>query len=254
MSRTNKHHTRKKSGPKKSQTIFLFGQHPVEAALAAHDGPNARPLYTLFVTETNRHHYAALAQEAGVPMKTVDKGFLDSRTPKDQPHQGVGLEVGPLPKLTLRELPESVTRILALDQLTDPRNIGACLRSAAAFGVQAVLVPKHDSGHNSPLIAKAAAGAVEMVPMIEVTNLTQALDYLTKDDFWITGLAGEGETTIHEVDFNGKWVLVMGAEGDGLRHTTRAACDFLARIPMEGVESLNVSVACGIALYEATRA
>mgnify|MGYP002777572430 FL=1 len=116
------------------------------------------------------------------------------------------------------------------------------------------MVPHNHSGHTSPVVAKAAAGALERVPLIDVGNLHQALTDLKEDGYWIVGLAGEGDKELGSIDLKGKLVIVMGAEGGGLRDLTRKTCDFLARIPMTGeIESLNVSVACGVSLYEAFR-
>jgi len=143
---------------------------------------------------------------------------------------------------------------LVLDGVTDPHNLGACLRSAAAAGTTAVIVPKDRAVGITPVVRRASAGAVDRVPLIEVTNLARALRDMKDAGVWLTGLAGEAEASLYDVDLKGKTALVMGGEGEGMRRLTREACDHLARIPMPGsMESLNVSVATGVALFEAVR-
>ncbi|MGH8184750.1 MAG: 23S rRNA (guanosine(2251)-2'-O)-methyltransferase RlmB, partial [Rhodanobacteraceae bacterium] len=148
---------------------------------------------------------------------------------------------------------------LVLDGVTDPHNLGACLRSAAAAGATAVIAPKDRAVGVTPVVRRASAGAVDRVPLIEVTNLARTLRELKDAGVWLTGLAGEAEASLYDIDLSGRVALVMGGEGEGMRRLTREACDHLARIPMpggdfgRGVESLNVSVAAGIALFEAVR-
>jgi 23S rRNA (guanosine2251-2'-O)-methyltransferase len=143
---------------------------------------------------------------------------------------------------------------LVLDGVTDPHNLGACLRSAAAAGVAAVVVPKDRAVGITPVVRRASAGAVDRVPLVEVTNRARALRELKDAAVWLTGLAGEADASLYDMDLRGKVALVVGGEGEGMRRLTREACDHLARIPMPGgMESLNVSVATGIALFEAVR-
>ena len=144
--------------------------------------------------------------------------------------------------------------VLVLDGVTDPHNLGACLRSADAAGVDAVLVPKDAAVGLTPIVRKVACGAAETVPLFRATNLARSLDELKSAGFWLHGAAGEGETTLWDARFDGPCALACGAEGRGLRRLTRERCDTLFRIPMAGsVESLNVSVATGIALFEVRR-
>lgn len=144
--------------------------------------------------------------------------------------------------------------ILALDGVTDPHNLGACLRSADAMGVHAVVAPKDRAVGITPVVEKVASGAVETVPYLMVTNLARTLEMLKERGILVVGLAGEGEADLPSLDLSGALTLVLGAEGAGLRRLTRERCDTLARIPMFGsVESLNVSVATGVCLYEARR-
>ena len=227
--------------------VWLFGHHAVKAALAA----KKRQFQQLLVTKQNEQEYKQLAQQSGVRMQTVDRKKLDNMS--QQPHQGVALEASNLPQTHLKDLYDT-DLLLALDQVTDPHNVGACLRSANAFGCGAMLLPNTHSPKDSPIIAKAAAGALEQTPLVAVSNLAQALENLKKEGFWVVGLDGQTEQTLASTDLGGKIVLVMGSEGEGLRDLVKKKCDFIAKLPMQGmVESLNVSVAAGIALYEARR-
>lgn len=144
--------------------------------------------------------------------------------------------------------------VLVLDEVQDPHNLGACLRSAAAAGVTAVVIPKDKSAPVNATVRKVSAGAADRIPVVAVTNLARTLKDLQKLGVWTYGLAGEATQTIHQLDLTGNVALVMGGEGDGLRRLTRETCDGLVKIPMPGdIESLNVSVATGVALFEAVR-
>ncbi len=145
--------------------------------------------------------------------------------------------------------------VLLLDQVTDPHNLGACIRTAEAAGCVGVVVPKdHAASLDSPVVAKSACGALSRLPILQVTNLARTIAALQKAGFWVSGLAGEASSDIYQTSFSGKNVIVMGAEGKGMRRLVRESCDQLLRIPMPGkVESLNVSVATGVALFEVVR-
>jgi 23S rRNA (guanosine2251-2'-O)-methyltransferase len=144
--------------------------------------------------------------------------------------------------------------LLVLDGVTDPHNLGACLRSADAAGVHAVIAPKDNAAGLNPTVRKVACGAAESVPFIPVTNLARTLTQLQERGLWLRGAAGEAKATVYQSDLTGPLVLVMGAEGSGLRRLTRETCDELIKIPMAGsVSSLNVSVATGVCLFEAVR-
>jgi len=146
------------------------------------------------------------------------------------------------------------TLLLLLDGVTDPRNLGACLRVADAAGAAAVIVPRDRSAALSPVVAKAAAGAAETLPLIAVTNLARAMGELKDAGVWIAGASGDAQTSLYELNLTGPLAWALGAEGEGLRRLTRERCDWLARIPLAGhVESLNVSVAAGICLFETVR-
>lgn len=143
---------------------------------------------------------------------------------------------------------------MVLDQVTDPHNVGAVLRSAAAFGALAVVVPDRHAPDETGTLAKSASGALERMPLVRVSNLVRALEQLKDGGFWIAGLAAEGTTTLAQAKLSGKTALVLGSEGEGLRRLTREHCDYLVRLPMtDAVESLNVSNAAAVALYELIR-
>lgn len=149
---------------------------------------------------------------------------------------------------------EGIPLLLVLDGVTDPHNLGACLRSADAAGAQAVIIPKDRSASLTPTVRKVASGAAETVPLVAVTNLARTLKQLQQRGLWVVGTAGEAEQLLYQVDLTVPTVIVMGAEGSGMRRLTREHCDYLAKLPMAGaVSSLNVSVTAGICLFEAVR-
>lgn len=203
------------------------------------------------------------ARAAGIPVQTAKPHSLD-KLAGGETHQGVVAEFRPVEPMSEAELDRVIEArgsdllLLALDQVQDPHNLGACLRSAAAAGVDAVLVPRDRSAPLSPAARRAAAGAADIVPLVEVANLARALEHVKQTGVWAVGLAGEAEASLYDVDLRGPRVIVMGSEEKGLRRLTAERCDELARIPMAGtiagtIESLNVSVATGIALFEALR-
>ena len=200
------------------------------------------------------------ARAAGVKPRASDKKELDRLT-SGANHQGVvahGEMPASLGEAALDEVLaglEGPPLLLALDGVTDPHNLGACLRSADAAGVHAVITPRDRAGGLTPVVCKVASGAAETMPFIQVTNLVRTLRYLQDEHrVFVVGAAGDAEKTLYEADLNGPLALVMGAEGEGLRRLTRETCDQLVRLPMAGhVESLNVSVATGVCLYEAVR-
>jgi 23S rRNA (guanosine2251-2'-O)-methyltransferase len=177
----------------------------------------------------------------------------------DVAHQGVAADITPLPPWTEDELlaalqSASAPLLLALDGVQDPHNLGACLRSADACGALAVIVPRDRAARVTPTVRKVAVGAAETTPVVAVTNLVRTLKLLKHAGLWVVGADAAGDKSAHQADLRGPVVLVLGAEGTGLRHLTRQNCDFLVRLPQLGaVESLNVSVAAGMLLYEAVR-
>ena len=213
-------------------------------------------------TQPGNARVAALAeqaQNAGIPVQSA-KGDTLNRLVHGDHHQGIVAEFQPVENPTEADLDSIIesagreTLLLVLDQVQDPHNLGACLRSAAAAGAQAVIVPRDRSAGLTPAARRAAAGAAESIPLIEVANLARTLQNIAQLGVWSVGLAGEAEISLHQTDLKGPIALVMGGEENGLRRLTRERCDALAKIPMPGaMESLNVSVATGIALFETLR-
>jgi 23S rRNA (guanosine2251-2'-O)-methyltransferase len=191
-----------------------------------------------------------------VPLTLADVADLGRLVPSDAPHQGVVIEVEPLEDIWLGDIlsaaPERAV-LLVLDQVTDPHNIGAILRTAAAFGAIGIVTQDRHSPPEGGVIAKAASGALERMPWARVVNLARALDEIAEAGFWRIGLAGDAEMELKEALGPQRVALVLGAEGPGMRHNTREHCDAVARLPIsDAVESLNVSNATAIALYAAS--
>ncbi len=199
-----------------------------------------------------------LARQARVPVERVEAQVLRQRL-GEVAHQGVLAEITGLPPWSEDQLLTALQSahqplLLALDGVQDPHNLGACLRTADACGVLAVIVPRDRAAHMTPVVRKVAAGAAETTPLVVVTNLVRTLKLLKEAGLWVVGADAEGSGRAREADWTGGVVLVLGAEGTGLRQLTRQNCDFLVRLPRLGaVESLNVSVAAGMLLYEAVR-
>ena len=203
-----------------------------------------------------------LARKYGVPAQLVHRKVLDEKS-KGEQHQGVIARVQPGKTYSEADLDDIIARaeqkgippfLLILDGVTDPHNLGACLRNADAAGVQAIVVPKDNAARLTATVRKVAVGAAETVPLVQVTNLARTMKQLQQMGIWIIGTAGETDTCIYDVALSGPMALVMGAEGKGMRRLTRENCDQLVKLPMAGeVSSLNVSVATGICLYEIVR-
>jgi 23S rRNA (guanosine2251-2'-O)-methyltransferase len=238
---------------------WLFGIHAVEGALSR--DPSA--IVEMVVARDSRNpRVQTLAEQArthGLKPQLQPAQALD-RLAEGGRHQGVAARVRlpeALDENDLDALVEQAGRtalLLVLDGITDPHNLGACLRSADAAGVTAVVLPRDRSAALTPAARKVAAGGAETVPLVRVTNLARTLKSLQQAGVWTVGLAGDADRTLFQTDLSGPIAIVMGSEGEGLRRLTREHCDHLARLPMHGsVESLNVSVATGVALYEALR-
>jgi 23S rRNA (guanosine2251-2'-O)-methyltransferase len=200
-----------------------------------------------------------LAAKANVPVRRVARRDLDELVPGVS-HQGVIAETGVTSGVGEQELPGFIEQLehpaflLILDGIQDPHNLGACLRSADAAGVDAVILPKDRSAPLNATVRKVACGAAEVVPVVRVTNLARVMRQLRDAGIWIYGAAGEADSTLYDIDLCGPLALVLGGEGKGLRRLTREHCDGLVSIPLAGsVSSLNVSVATGICLFEARR-
>ncbi len=234
--------------------VWLYGSHACLAALA---NPQ-RYCRRLVLTREALAELGARLPAQPQP-EVADKARIDGLLPPGAVHQGIALQVEPLEDPGVESLEATTASgmeiVLALDQVTDPRNVGAILRSAAAFGVRALIVTDRHAPEATGALAKAASGGLEVVPMLRVTNLVRALDLLAGYGYWRVGLDAEADRSLEQaVGGVKRLVLVMGAEDEGLRRLTREHCDFLAKLPMTGaVESLNVSNAAAIALYEAAR-
>ena len=235
------------SGRASSGQVRLWGRHAVEAALK---NP-ARQHRKLWAT---REGVDSLDGELppDFPVEYADNPDLDRLVSRDAPHQGLVLECAPLEDIHLDEVlsGESAHPIVVLDQVTDPHNLGAILRSAAAFGAAAVVTQDRHAPPEGGVVGKSASGALEVVPWVRVVNLARALEQIAEAGYWRIGLAGEAETTLGEALPSGPVALVFGAEGPGMRHNIAAHCDALAKLPIsDAIESLNVSNAGAIALY-----
>jgi 23S rRNA (guanosine2251-2'-O)-methyltransferase len=244
-------------------TVTLWGRHAVAAALA-------NPDRGILAIHCAGRAEAALAEiikdlppprRSNLPAPTVlDAKDLGDKVPGDAVHQGLVAVARPLAFPGLEEFvehlgpaPDSV--LVVLDQVTDPHNVGAVLRSAAAFAADGLIVQTRHAPAADGVLAKAASGALERVPIIEVTNIARALGTLKSRGFWCVGLSGDGETSIDQTGMDGRIALVFGAEGPGLRRLPREVCDLITRLPTEpGFATLNISNAAAIALYEIRRA
>jgi 23S rRNA (guanosine2251-2'-O)-methyltransferase len=227
----------------------LWGKHAVAAAL---DNPERKILKAWATREAAG--FMQFPQE--VPVTLADVADLGRLVPHDAPHQGVVVEVEPLEDAWLDDIlngSDERAVLLVLDQVTDPHNVGAILRSAAAFGAIGIVTQDRHSPPESGALAKAASGALERVPWARVVNLARALEEIGEAGFWRIGLTGDAETDLKDALGPPKVALVLGAEGPGLRPNTREHCDALARLPIsDAIESLNVSNAAAVALYAAS--
>lgn len=237
---------------------LVFGLHSVEAVLQRPDG-----VVELWLDSGRRDQrlqaLAATAEAAGVRPHWVKRQELDRLTGGDR-HQGAAARVRQAEARSEAFIDQLLTELevppflLILDGVTDPHNLGACLRSADAAGVHAVIAPRDKACGLTPVARKVASGAAETMPFVQVTNLARTLRLIKDAGVFLVGAAGETETALYDADLRGALGIVMGAEGSGLRRLTREHCDVLVRIPMVGsVESLNVSVATGVCLFEALR-
>lgn len=242
----------------KASTVWIWGRRPVLEALRSNA---ARSI--LIATERKPSPVLSeirrLAAERNVALRTVPPTEIERIAP-GQNTQGVAAQATELRIANVNELLSLVEQrneppfLLVLDQVQDPQNLGALLRTADAAGAQAVLVPERRSAHISGAVAKASAGAVSHIPVLEATNLVRALDSLREAGIWIAGLDGSASQSLFNVDFTVPIAVLVGSEASGLRRLTREHCDFLVRLPMLGsIESLNAAVAGSIAMYEVVR-
>ena len=235
------------SGRASAGAVRLWGRHAVEAALLNPDRQHRK----LWAT---REGVGSLDGELppDFPVEYADGPDLARLVAKDAPHQGLVLECDPLDDVFLDSvLSGDPTRpLIVLDQVTDPHNVGAIMRSALAFGAAAIVTQDRHSPPEGGVVAKAASGALERLPWVRVVNLARAMEEMAEAGYWRIGLAGEAEATLAEALPAGPVALVLGAEGEGLRHNITGHCDALARLPIDSaMESLNVSNAAAVALY-----
>ena len=236
---------------------WIYGFHAVEAALE--EGRALEVMVDSARKDKRMQSFLTLMRDKQQRYERSHSAMLESLVGESR-HQGV------IAKIRVRsaesedflyDLLENLDHppfLLILDEVQDPHNVGACLRSAEAFGVDAVIVPKDNACGLTPIVRKVSSGSSERIPFIEVTNLSRMLEKIKAEGIWVTGLAGGGEETIFSANFKGPLAIVMGSEGSGLRRLTEKSCDFIVKIPMEGeIESLNVSVATGVTLAEAYR-
>jgi len=225
----------------------FWGRHAVTAALA-------NPERIVRKVWGTREALAALNLPSVLPVVYADVADLGRMVPHDAPHQGIVIEVDPLPDIWLGDLldkgRDDRRPLVVLDQVTDPHNVGAVLRSAAAFNALGIVTQDRNSPPESGALARSASGALELVPWVRVVNLARALDEIAEAGFWRVGLTGHAKGTLAETMGDGRIAIVLGAEGEGMRPNTESHCDELAKLPISArVESLNISNAAAIALY-----
>lgn len=244
----NQQNTQNSGAKIASDSVWLYGRHAVFAALA---NPN-RLCRQLWATKNSVAHLPALP--AGLQSQIVDGREFSRVLPNEAVHQGYALEVRGFDDGAIEDLIATERPVLLLDQITDPHNIGAILRSAAAFDAAGIIVTKHNAPDENGTLAKSASGALEIVPIVRVANLVQAMEALKAGGYWVAGMDGKAPQTLAEAKLSPKTALVMGAEGSGMRRLSEEKCDLLVKLPMSGkMESLNVSNAAAIALYELNR-
>ena len=231
------------------KTYWLYGSHAVRAALEN----KKREIKRMVATKPALEKLQQECSQRNLIPDILSPHEISRLLTEDAVHQGVAIEVKPLPDISLENfLHDAATpkTLLLLDQVTDPHNVGAILRNAAAFGVGAVITTKDNAPVESAVLAKASSGGLEIVPLIQVTNLSQAMELLKKNGYWCAGLEGEARQTIAEAKLGKQTALILGAEGRGLRRLTAERCDMLVRLPISSdMESLNVSNAAAVALY-----
>lgn len=251
--RSRPSHSRRPSRPSHGghQSVWLFGRHAVLAAVA---NPERRIERILATKDFAERHAAELGSSK---VEIFSREDLNHRLPAGAVHQGVAGLVAPLEDPQLDDLLARCGEnalVLALDQVTDPHNVGAILRSAAAFGVAGLIVTERHSPADTGVLAKAASGALEIVPLVRAVNLARTLEQLKEAGFWLYGLDEKGEVAINGLDLAGRACIVLGAEGEGLRRLTAEKCDRLVTIPTDSrLAALNVSNAAAVAAYEWAR-
>lgn len=236
-----------------SSHLWLYGIHACKLAL---NNPNRQILSILATSDgvIDKAIEASSRTKHQAKVKIVDRERLEALLPPGAVHQGLAVQVAPLPHKSIHDMSDDMSPnqcVVVLDQVSDPHNVGAILRSAAVFGAKAVILTDRNAPPETGALAKSASGALELVPLIRVTNLANALKELKDIGFWCVGFAERGEQTLDQIDLKGKIALVMGAEGEGMRRLTKDLCDFTVCLPVaSSFSTLNVSNAAAIALYE----
>ena len=254
-SQQKKHDRNDDRSKSSSGDYWIFGNHAVQCALAN----DKRVIKRILLTKNSSNRISDELLVGQTRAEIVERKYIDDIVGEDMVHQGMVILTKPLANIKIEEIIESASdksRILILDQITDPHNVGAILRSAAIFGADAIILQDRNSPPESGILAKSASGALEEVPLIRVGNLARSIDYLKQHDFWVVGFSGDAELTlgINKIGNNKtdtKLALVMGAEGSGMRRLTQEKCDILLKISMceNNVGSLNVSNAAAVALF-----
>lgn len=234
-------------------TFWIYGLHAVKAALLNFE----RHCHKVVYLQDALLDKLDLSGRPHLSLEKVDRQKFQSLFPEGAVHQGIAVLVNKFEEKGIETLEhvDDLSVVLTLDQITDPHNLGAILRSAAAFGVRALILPDRNTpDENSPIVAKTASGALEWVPILRVTNLARALEKMKEYGFWHVGLDEKGNTLLADLNLTGKMNIILGAEGEGLRRLTQESCDFLARLPTSShFATLNVSNAAAISLYECIR-
>ncbi len=235
---------------KKSNILQIYGKHPVVAALLNHRRAHRELITTKDVL--NQIEKNLPGSKLKISIKTPKE--IDALAPNST-HQNILLYTSSIicrdPNKLHKISKKEKSTLLVLDQITDPQNIGAIIRSALAFNVDAIILPEHTSPDETPSMVKASSGAIEKLPIIKVNNITQTIKLLQKENYWAIGLDSNTSNLINKHNFSEKTILVMGSEGKGMRRLTKESCDLVVKLPMsDNVESLNVSNAAAIAMYE----
>jgi len=234
-----------------SSRLWLWGIHACKAAL---ENPN-RHCFRLLMTDSLSKDLSFSKERRPNKIEVLDASAISRLLPDGAVHQGIAMEVAPLPEISFHELEKTKAGVLVvLDQVTDPHNVGAILRTACALGALGVIMTERNAPPFGGVLAKAASGALELFPIWKVTNLARTLNELKDKGFWTVGLDEKASTLLTKGDLPEKVALVMGGEGEGLRRLTQEKCDFLAKLPTDpAFKTLNVSVATALALYELTK-
>lgn len=245
-----------------AQTELIYGLHAINAVLSNEPERILEIMVAKGRNDDRMNKTVSYARKQGLSVQFVHRKTLDDKARGEQ-HQGILALAKPARILNEQDLDSLLDNLdggiqppllLILDGVTDPHNLGACLRNADAVGANAIIVPKDNSVGITSIVSKVAVGAAQTVPLIQITNLARTIKHLQERGIWVVGTAGEAEQYIYDCKMQGPTALVMGAEGKGMRRLTRESCDELVKLPMAGsVSSLNVSVACGICLFEVVR-